>query len=409
MGTRIPTLLTAAALLGIGAAPARAQDTGTDSRWLAFVGCWEPIASAKTQMCVVPVAGTSAVDFVKIEKGEVVAGERIDATGERIPTAHGACTGWQSAEWSSLGDRVYFRSEDSCPSSGARPGTGMIAMTRSGQLLYIQGATLGLATGVRVERYREAPDDVLLPSEVKDALHPDITATMQARAAAAAPLSVEDVVEASRHVEPAIAEAWLVEHGGPFMLDAKRVVALADAGVPSRTIDLLVALSYPDVFAINGVTHQGERRRAERASQTETGVNPIYGPTVYPECSYDYLLYGYSSYYCDNLYGYGYGYGYPYSYGYGGFYPGGPPTIVYVGPGGGSRPHGHVVNGQGYKEGAGDANSEVTRWGEPRTPSYGTSSGSSSGASGGTTSTPSSTPSSTSTSSSGDRTAHRRP
>src|SRR5262249_9502884 len=143
-------------------------------------------------------------------------------------------------------------------------------------LLHIQGATVGLETGVRVERYREAAEDVLLPSEVKDALRPEISATMQARAAAAAPLSVDDVVEASRHVDAAIAEAWLVERGGPFMVDAKRLMPLADRGVPARTIDLLVALSYPNVFAVNPATGQGERRAAERVAEIGGVSYPTY-------------------------------------------------------------------------------------------------------------------------------------
>ncbi len=405
MRTQIQALFTAAALLGIGAVPARAQDTTVDSRWLAYLGCWEPIVSTNTQMCVVPVAGTSAVDLVKIEKGEVVAGERIVASGERIATTHGDCTGWQSAQWSSLGDRLYLRSENRCPNSGTRTGTGMIAMTRNGQWLYIQGATLGLETGVHVERYREAAADSLLPSEVQDALRPNITATMQARAAAATPLAIADVVEASHHVDAAIAEAWLVERRGPFTVDAKRLIALADQGVPARTIDLLVALSYPEVFAVNPATGQGERLAAEK--RAAVAGNPTYAMGgLYPECSYDYLFYGYSSYYCDGL---AYRFGYPFGYG---FYPGDyPVTIIYTGSaggggggggGGGSHPHGQVINGQGYKEGVG-ATSDVTRWGEPRS---NTSSGSS-----GTTSTPASTSTSTttSTSSSGERTAKPRP
>lgn len=402
MRTRIPTLFAAAALLAIGAVPppARAQDTTVDSRWQAYLGCWEPMASAKTVLCVVPAAGTAAVDLVKIEKGEVVAAERLVATGERVATAHGDCTGWQSAAWSSIADRLYLRSENTCPSSGTRSGTGMIAMTRIGHLLYIQGATLGLETGVRVERYREASDDLVLPSEVKDALRPEITPTMQARAAATAPLSIDDVVEASRHVGAAITEAWLVERGGPFTVDAKRLIALAKAGVPTRTIDLLVALAYPSAFAVNPATGQGERRQVEKSSSAP--ANQVYANAAYPECSYDYLFYGYSSYYCDGMYGYGYGY-YPYG---NGWYPGDyPVTIIYTGSsggsgGGGSHPHGRVVNGQGYQEGAG-ATSDVTRWGEPRSSTSTTSSGAAA--------TPVSTPSTSTSSSTEQRTAKPRP
>src|SRR5436309_2402720 len=106
----------AAALLGAGAAPARGQNTAVDSRWLAYLGCWESIESAKSLVCLVPAAGggTSAVDLVTITKGQVVTRERITPSGERVATRHDDCTGWQSADWSSTGARLFLRSADTC-------------------------------------------------------------------------------------------------------------------------------------------------------------------------------------------------------------------------------------------------------------------------------------------------------
>ena len=75
MRTQIQALFTAAALLGIGAVPARAQDTTVDSRWLAYLGCWEPIEGSKSSLCIVPAAGTSSVDFVTVFKGQVTVRE----------------------------------------------------------------------------------------------------------------------------------------------------------------------------------------------------------------------------------------------------------------------------------------------------------------------------------------------
>src|SRR5437867_11188151 len=92
MRTRIQTLFVAAALLGVGATPARGQNTTVDSRWLAYLGCWEPIQSAKSQVCVVPVAGTPDVELVTIVKGEVATRERITANSERQATSHDGCT-----------------------------------------------------------------------------------------------------------------------------------------------------------------------------------------------------------------------------------------------------------------------------------------------------------------------------
>ena len=47
MRTQTETLLVVAALLGISAAPARGQDTAIDPRWLAYLGCWEQVASGR--------------------------------------------------------------------------------------------------------------------------------------------------------------------------------------------------------------------------------------------------------------------------------------------------------------------------------------------------------------------------
>ena len=396
MRTRIQTLLVAAALLGAGATPARAQKTAVDSRWLAYLDCWESIESTKSLVCLVPAAGTSTVDLLTITKGQVVTREPIAATGERVATRHDDCTGWQSVEWSSSGTRLFFRSGDTCP-TGDRLGTGLIAMASDGhEWLYIQGITLQGQTGVRAQRYREVSGELSLPDEVKDALPTDVTFTMRARAAAALPVGSDEVIEASRHLDTPVLETWLVERGEPFTLDAKQLVRLADAGVPARVTDLMVALSYPKVFAINTTARAGERLPRANAAQGGGGYAggvPLHGYTPLNSCSLYYMLYNYAPYDCAGLYpGYGYGYGSGY-----GWYPGGYPVTIVFTPS--ARAHGRVVNGQGYKEGAG-TNADAM----PRSGDFGkvTPSGWSTG------STTSST-SSSSSSGSGERTAKPRP
>ena len=398
MRTRTQLLLAVATLLGMAAAPARGQQAAIDPRWLAYVGCWEQVGVAKADVCVVPTDDRSSVDLVSVLKGEVIARERIAASGERVQTRRGDCAGWSSAQWSSHGQRLYQRSEETCPGTTAA-GTGIIAMSDNGEWLYIQGMTLGGQTGVRVQRFREATSDLLLPDDVAAALRLGVSEAMQARAAASAPLAIEDVVEATRTVDVAVLEAWLVERRERFTLDAKRLVALADANVPARIIDLMVALSYPKAFAINTASRQGERLAPAHASGSGTSPGNYLAP--YDAFCYDaYAMYPYSSYDCRGL-GYGYGYGYGYDW-----YAGGHPvTIIYSGStgGGGSRPHGRVVNGQGYaKGGDGSTAQSMPRptndsWSRP-------SSGSTAG------STAAGTPSTTSSSGSTEqRTAKPRP
>ena len=340
MRTHTQTLLVLAAVLGMGAVPARGQNAAIDPRWLAYLGCWEQIGVAKSAMCVVPTGDRSTVDLVTIAKGEVTAREAIAATGLRVETTRDNCTGSQSAAWSPRGQRLYLHSEDACSGEPAREGTGLIAMSGAGRLLYIQSMTIGTQTGVRVQRYREATADLLLPDDVANALRLGVAAIIQARAAAGAPLATDDVIEASRTVDVAAIEVWLVERADPFALDAKRLVALADAGVPSRLIDLMVALSYPKAFAINAASRQGERLVPQRAADGFGTPPTNYFLGYDPLCSSYYLMMDQYSYGCGGSYGYGYGYG-------------NPPTIVFIGGGGGSssRPHGRVVNGQGYTQG----------------------------------------------------------
>jgi hypothetical protein len=394
--------LLAAAALVAGFAPARAQDTPVDSRWIAYLGCWESQGEGEgtsSTVCFVPAADRAAVDLVTIENGEVVKAEQFIAGGwgARIETRHGECTGWQSAEWSAISARLYLHMEESCPDWGTRTGTGVIALTRDRQLLYIQGSTVGMKTGVRAQRYREATIDLVVPSEVKDALtlDLDLRAIAQAHAAAAAPLGVDDIVEVSRQLDTDVVEALLVERGGPFTVDAERLVALADARVPSRITDLLIALSYPEAFTLDDA-----RPGVRRVDAGESYAGVMYPVTPwYGSCVMEYVQSPYSSPYCD-------GFARLYPYGYEWYARDYPVVIVYSGgsgggsggSGGSSRPHGRVVNGQGYQEGIG-ANADV-RHAEPR-PLADTGASSVRGTS---------TPSSSSSSGSGEqRTAKPRP
>jgi len=269
----------------------------------------------------------------------------------------------------------------------------VIALSRDGQLLYIQGSTVGLRAGVRAQRYREITTNIDLPSEVRDALdalRQDLTASMEAQAAATAALAIDDLVEATRQLDVDVVEAWLVERGTSFTLDAARLTALATSGVPSRITDLMIALSYPKVFTIDATSHQGERRVITDESYAGEANYPL--TLSYGDCLIAYPPFGYSSYYCDgfaSLYPYGYS-SFPYNY---------PVAIIYTGGSsgaGGGTSHGRVVNGRGYTEGPRPDADVVSRWGEPR--------------SDGASSTGASRPSSTSSSGSGEqRTAKPRP
>jgi hypothetical protein len=340
MRTRLQGLLVGGALLAGWATPSWAQDAPSDARWLAFLGCWQSTAAVREWLCVT-AASESSVELATVVDGRVTDRERIAATGERVPSTRDGCTGWASAKWSAEGQRVYLRSELECAGGVQRASSGVVAMVSGNEWLRVHGLTVAGRTAVRVDRYRVAHADAPLLGEIPPAPPADVRPVRDARLAAAAPIGVGDVVEASGQVDGTVVEAWLAERAQSFALDAKQLVTLADAKVPDRVIDLMVALSYPRAF---------ERRFAGGGVGGEVPWPMVVGGA--PFRAMDALCYG--PFAASYLWSYDcspFGYGVP---GYnGGWYTGGYPMVIVL-QGGGARPHGRVVNGRGYAPG-GDA------------------------------------------------------
>jgi hypothetical protein len=253
--------------------------------------------------------------------------------------------------------------------------------------------------------------------------------------AAAATLNVADIADAVQHTDPAVTQAWLVERGAQFNLDAKKLVQLADAGIPGSVTDVMVGLSYPEHFALQAGPGQmlaggtlSARDSARIASQYVNdrcfdGIDPLWdAPGSFDPC--------YGTHWGLRSYGYGYGYGFGYGSGYSpyGLYDNGyySPYGYYNGFGGGyysvpvvvvkgdqaPQAHGRVVNGRGYSQGSNSSGTGAVPNNSSAPSSRGSSSGSGSSGSGSSSSGSSSSGSSSSGSSSsgsGGRTAVPRP
>lgn len=376
----IASTLVAGALVFAGAAPARAQSVAADGRWQGWIGCWQqtmeptdagtpPAVSLDgTQaplLCVIPAAGTSAVDIVTVADGKVATRDHIEATGQQRPTTKEGCTGVETAQWSADSRRVYLRSEYACQGGPKRTASGLLAMSSTGDLLSVEGVTAGGHRGVHALRYRPTSNPSTLPSDIGAAIQGHSLAASAVRTAAGAPLTTADVIDASRHLDAPVVSAWLIEQGQRFSLSAKQLVQLADAGVPGSVTDMMVALAYPKVFALDRSAGQGELRPQQdaRIADYANGANRIYVPMAYDGYyspfgwnSY-FSPFGFNSYY--SPYG---GYGYGYGLGYGGYNGYGLPVIIIKNPANNPPPpHGRVVNGRGYTQGGGTASSGPER------------------------------------------------
>lgn len=357
IGFRLTRATLVAALVAGTAATASAATSTIVPSWQALLGCWEPVATARDSVpdsarshlvCVVPVDGGSAVDMVTVVDGKVVERERVDASGIRQPLMRDDCSGWQSAEWSSTGQRVYLRSELTCDGGLKRVSTGVISMPSTTEWLDVQSVGVGERKAVRALRYREARSTAEIPAEIVAALGDRFFSLSAARLAAAAPVTPADLIDVSRHLDAAAIEVWLVEQELAFSADARQLVQFADAGVPASVIDMVVALSYPDRFRVAAQPRPDRvgLRSLDRPRYMGAGgggYDPFWDP--YYGSRYDrryYSPYGYSQY--------GQQYGYD-----SGWYPNQRPVIIIVAPsdpdttpGATARGGGRVVNGRGY-------------------------------------------------------------
>ncbi len=418
-----------AALLVAAATPVRAQDVQTDPRWQAWLGCWQPVsgparAAGDTAqaplVCVVPAPGSVGVDVVAVSGGQIVTRDLVEATGEHRSVTRDGCPGWESAQFSSEGSRVYLSAEYTCPGNLKRTTSELMAITDAGQWLDVRGATVrGLPAGVRVLRYDEARAGATVPSDLAYAVQGrGGMAVSTAREAAGEPLVPADVVEAVHQLDPAVVEAWLVEEGQGFDVSGAELVELQKEGVPGRVTDVMVALSYPNVFALDVSNRQIARR-----APTPVGVEDYGHPPVYGYGGYGSPFGCYSPFSWDCYAPYGWGYYSPYAYspygyyspyggwaGYG-FYPSGG-VIVVQGGGGQVARHGRMVIGRGYTAGTatGTSGRPATREGRWQRSGGGEAAPSSSaGERGSSGSSGSSGASGSSGSSSTGRTAHPKP
>ena len=404
--------LFSAMLLAGFAANGSAQSGAAVQRWDAWMGCWRaeraPTASATASspyVCVTPTNKTAAVELVTIDGSKILSRDTIDASGQTTTATIQGCQATKKGQFSADGRRVLLHSDVNCPDA-KRTTTGILAIAPTGEWLDIQSVTAYGNTGIRVTRYHDARPARTdsLPAEVQRQLDRSLSIS-SARTLAGGTLDVRDIAEAAQLVDTSVVQAWIVERGARFKLDASSLVALANAGVPGSVTDVMVGVSYPEHFALQQPRAMGgysdlspldSARIAGRYLDDRCG---LYSSSLY-SCG----RYGYNGLYGYGLYGYntyGGGYYYP-GYGYGGYGFYGAPVVVVKGDQQQAQSHGRMINGVGYTPGSGSSSSGSAS----RPSSSGSSSSGSSGSSGGSGS---SGASSSGSSSGGGRTAIPRP
>lgn len=321
--------------------PAHAQQL--DSRWAPWLGCWQ-LAGESVRVCVAPsadAAGATLSTHVEnaAEGGQApapVLEQTLVADGAQHPIAEGECRGWQQAEWSRTGERLFARAELTCAGASVRRVSGLSTITGDGTWIDIQGIEIAGRENIRVRRYRRASDRAGQRAAVT-------RLTAVAPRLGASRLTVDDVKEASARVSPRVMEAALVETNAGFDLSSRLLVDLDRAGVPDNVIDTMVALSYPRHFVVDRPGGGGGALAAfsdPYFDNTWIGVSPF---PYYSNYGSGYDLY--SPYFYAPF-------GYAYWGSYGGYFPYGSylsgPGFVNIDVSDNNDGGGRAVNGVGY-------------------------------------------------------------
>ncbi|HUF50166.1 MAG TPA: hypothetical protein VMN60_05000 [Longimicrobiales bacterium] len=403
--------IAALTLIVIFVTPLRADEPHALRDFGAWYGCWEPVPADEGGdlfVCILPAADAASVRMLTIANDSVTDESVLHADGVARPVSEGGCTGTETASWSSDARRIFVRTELDC-GPVRRIATSVLGFINISEFIDAQAVTVSGEHAGRAVRYRAVGAD-RIPAIVAAALAGDRRlAAETARLDAAMPLGIDAVIEAAARVAPPALEALLAarEHG--FALDRRTLVQLERGGVSKSVLNVMIALSYPQRFAVQEQAHATTMYRGADGRSDDRRLYDCWDPyfRTWRDCSYYpyYDRYGYRSRY--GYYGYDrHDYRYDrYRYGYTGspWLPGwhNSPVVVIVRDDGELYTPGQVIRGQGYTSG----NSPRTGSAQPRSGAGTTTSSGGRSTSGSTTSTSSGSSTGTST----GRTAVPRP
>lgn len=366
IGGAVATALAAALLLPLQAADAQ---EAVDARWLPWLGCWSEVGTSGEALCVRPAADAEGVELVTLRDGEIAESRTLRADGVARGTTRQGCSGTEGADFSSDGHRLYLRSDFTCEGELDRRGTGLIAWVTPSEWVRVESVDVAGERASVTERYGVAPEAAAEGTGLEDVLAGREMAVRSARQAASSSPSVDDLVETDGRVDAEALRAWVAELEEPLAVNAEKLARLADAGVADEVIDVVVAVSFPEHFAVDRDARGRNFGGAAPAYRGRLG-SPFHG----------------RGYYYPDPFHFGYT---PFGYGYsrhGWWYGAHRPTVVIVSPRDDADGGGRVVSERGYTRGGGPAQDPASA-GRIDLPSRGsvTPSGASSGRSSGST------------------------
>jgi hypothetical protein len=275
------SFLVAMALVAGGAqAPAdRSGAAAVDERWQPWLGCWvaeDDTTDRGARTCVVPgkADGVSIVTLVGVQ---TVTTEARIADDREHQVVVDDCRGTERVRWGARGRQMFRTATVACGDEAARDVSGTAFMLSGPVWVDVLAVQQDGTTSVHVRRYRRAAnqrlaDGQMAPQPPRGVWALDTPAWR-----------VDDVLEMSAVVPPDAVQAALSQGPTDFSLNAKSLVALSDAKVSERVIDLMVALTYPAKFVVQS---GGGGGGFDDSLAVSGGYDPFFAPILGPASLY---------------------------------------------------------------------------------------------------------------------------
>ena len=310
-----------------------------DNHWLPWIGSWRLVSSTINSIgpplkeeYLLTIRPDKEGNFITMESTRdktVMYEEKIETDGLRHPLNEDGCTGWYSYSWSETGNRLLFNGESSCVGDLSQKISGISIIDTVGDYVDIKLLKSGDEKAITVHRYQHVDSDLNTPAALI------LSKAYNARISAGKGFSLDEVIELSSKVEPEVLETALVEMHNPFPVNSKQLIRLSDAKVPSKIVDLVVALSFPEKFTVEKATLSWVKTSPSfMAPQYLLPISPWYWTPfaclLHDHRYYDWDWDWYLDWYLQSWW-------YPYEYGY-----------INYGGGAGTDNNGKLVSGQGY-------------------------------------------------------------
>jgi hypothetical protein len=252
------SVFAALALPTQGLAQPLAAGTLNAGEGIAWLGCWKATgagadAPAKAsvsqhEVCVELADDSRSLELTARQAGEIVAEQALVIDGLKRQTNERECQGWSRGLVSRDGRRLYLQSETSCLDGSRRSLSGVSMLVSPEHWVDIQGMQIDRERSLAIRHYRLQGSELIeLPGAAP-------SSRQIARIRAAADLTIDDVMEALELVDSPVVEAMLLERRARFAIDGQVLLRLRDKQVSENVIDLMVALSFPEYFVIQGKT-----------------------------------------------------------------------------------------------------------------------------------------------------------